>query len=520
MMPRPGIPKLSDAGLDRKVFSRNGTELSPYATVYYFDQLIDHDKPDLGTFKQRYWHTAEYYEEGGPIILSTPGEFAADGYGNYLTNRSLNGLIAQQENGSTVVLEHRFFGQSNPYPDLSVESFKVHTIQQAIDDFVYFAENVELPMPNGDQVDPSRAPWILMGGSYAGALTSWIKVDSGDTFWAGYASSAVVEAILDFWAYATPIQENMPRNCSADVQAVIAYVDEVFTGTNETEIQAVKDAFGLGSMSHLDDVAGARKNNLWDWQRLQVNGGWGKRDYLAPTELYLHLRLSAQFYDFCDALEVNEGGEVGPEEGFGLEHAFEAWSSYFKHAYYPILLADRCRRACLGTYDPTARNWTDTSIDYRSWHWIVCNEVGYFQDGPPEGQPAIVTRLVQPEYDMRQCQYMFPEAFPNPTAPDVDRTNAAYQGWGVRENRLFFANGVRDPWREATMSASGLDVASTTEQPIMISDGFHSSDLDTSAGVSDDSVNRVQQAALKSIASWLVKWSPPTERPKGSTPRA
>ena len=28
-----------------------------------------------------------------------------------------------------------------------------------------------------------------------------------------------------------------------------------------------------------------------------------------------------------------------------------------------------------------------------------------------------------------------------------------------------------DPWREATMSASGLNVVSTAEQPIMISDG-------------------------------------------------
>jgi hypothetical protein len=28
-----------------------------------FDQLIDHDHPEKGTFKQRYWWNAEYYEE-------------------------------------------------------------------------------------------------------------------------------------------------------------------------------------------------------------------------------------------------------------------------------------------------------------------------------------------------------------------------------------------------------------------------------------------------------------------------
>jgi hypothetical protein len=28
-----------------------------------FDQLIDHNQPDKGTFKQRYWWSAEFYEE-------------------------------------------------------------------------------------------------------------------------------------------------------------------------------------------------------------------------------------------------------------------------------------------------------------------------------------------------------------------------------------------------------------------------------------------------------------------------
>jgi hypothetical protein len=35
--------------------SSNGTAvvLPPYDTIYYFDQLIDHHNPALGTFQQR-----------------------------------------------------------------------------------------------------------------------------------------------------------------------------------------------------------------------------------------------------------------------------------------------------------------------------------------------------------------------------------------------------------------------------------------------------------------------------------
>ena len=46
------------------VFSRNGTHLPPYTTIYHFDQLVDHTNPSLGTFKQRFWHTYEFYEPG------------------------------------------------------------------------------------------------------------------------------------------------------------------------------------------------------------------------------------------------------------------------------------------------------------------------------------------------------------------------------------------------------------------------------------------------------------------------
>lgn len=97
------------------------------------------------------------------------------GYTGYLTNRSINGQIAQQQKGATIVLEHRYYGLSNPFSDLSVESLKYHTIQQGIDDLDYFAKNVKLPMPGGDNVSPDKAPWVLVGGSYAGALTAWTK---------------------------------------------------------------------------------------------------------------------------------------------------------------------------------------------------------------------------------------------------------------------------------------------------------------------------------------------------------
>ncbi|KAF9535134.1 serine carboxypeptidase S28-domain-containing protein [Crepidotus variabilis] len=496
MMHKAAMPKISAPDASIPVFSKSGAQLPPYETVYIFNQLIDHNNPKLGTFKQRFWHTYENYEQGGPVILTTPGETNADGYSGYLTNKTINGLLAAQQNGTTVVLEHRFYGESNPYNNLTSQSLRLHTIQQAIDDLEYFAKNVHLPMPNGDNLTPDRTPWVMIGGSYAGALTSWVMVDKPNLFAAGYGSSGVVEAIADFWRYFEPVREHMPKNCSTDVQKTIQYIDKVLTGKNQTAIKGIKNLFGLANLTHVDDVAGALRNNLWDWQSLSVTSG--------PN---------TTFYHFCDALET-KNGKVAGADGWGVDHALQAWGKFWTDGYLKNLCKDKVLEDCLGTYDNSFDSWKNVTIDnsYRSWFWIVCNEVGYLQEGAPEGHPSLVTRQISVPYDLRQCQLMFPDAFPKP--PNLDRgiqqTNSKYKGWNVNIKNIFFANGERDPWRDATVSAETLSRADVNipQTAIGLSDGFHCTDLSTKSGTASALVKAVQDKGLAQLGQWLKTWKP------------
>ncbi|PAV21369.1 peptidase S28 [Pyrrhoderma noxium] len=497
MAPVPIVPIIAHDS-SKSVTSSNGTELPPLNTTYYFEQLIDHNNPSLGTFKQRFWHTAQYYETGGPIVLLTPGEDNAELYTFFLTNETFNGQIAQQQNGATIVLEHRYYGLSNPFNNLSTASLEFHTIQQAIDDLAYFANNVKLPQPDGGDVTPDKAPWVLVGGSYSGALTGWTLANKPGVFAAGYASSAVSEAIINFWQYYDPIRQFMPQNCSADVQAVVAHIDKTFTSGTTDEINFIKDTFGLGNVTHLDDVAGALRNNLWDWQSLSPTSGPG-----------------SQFFDFCDALEVKNGVSAG-SDGWGLDHALSAWGAYWKSFYYVEICEDLDAETCLGTYDPTQAYWTDISIDnwVRSWSWSLCNELGFSLVGAPEGTPSITSRLIQPEYYERQCAYLFPEKFITAISPNANATNKEYGGWDIQADNLFFANGKRDPWRDATVSSDFHTRQSTDLQPIALSDGFHCSDLISASGV-DPTILAVQQEALSKIKEWLSAWTPPSASEEG-----
>ncbi|KAF9806909.1 hypothetical protein IEO21_08476 [Rhodonia placenta] len=438
----PVVPKRAFT-FDRPVVDRNGSEIPP-------------------TFSQRYWTTWEFYEPGGPIVLNTPGETDADGLEIFLTNQTIVGQIAQQQNGATVMLEHRFYGFSNPYQNLSVASLQVHTIPQAIDDLAYFANNVQLPMPGGDQLSPANAPWILVGGSYAGALTSYTL-------------------LKNFWQYFDIPRQYMPQNCSADVQAVIAYIDETFVNGTTEEIDAIETTFGM-NLTHLDDFSYALTNPLAAWQNLQPDGG---SDQL--------------FFQFCDALEVKDGVNASAE-GWGLDYALQAWGSWWQDVYIPGCTPTP---SCFDTYDPTNPVWTNITVNnsQRSWGWI---------GGAPEGDPTIVSRLVDPAYYERWCTYYFPEAFPTAAAPDVDAINKAYDGWFLSTERLFQATGKRDSWLDATVGAQGLNTTSTDLQPIAMSDGFHCSDMYAANAVVDSTVAAVQNQGLSSIATWLQDWQPST----------
>lgn len=139
---------------------------------------------------------------------------------------------------------------------------------------------------------------------------------------------------------------------------------------------------------------------------------------------------------------------------------------------------------------------------------MVCTQLGFFQESAPEGNPSLVSRLLQPAYMERQCQQMFPEAFSEPPTPNATTTNSIYHGWNVQVDRLFFATGQRDPWRDATVSAQNRTVDSTSTQPVAMGDGFHCSDLATASGAADPTILAVQQAGLSNMKTWLATWKP------------
>lgn len=179
-------------------------------------------------------------------------ESAAKGYANFFLKPNASFLmeLGQSIDAAVIVIEHRYWGDSSPYDVLTTENLQYLTLKQNIADLTYFAENVRPPFDTQGKSKASVAPWVLYGGSYSGAVTAWTASTAPGTFWAYFATSAVVQAISNFWQYFAPEQKFMPSNCTSDISLVIEHIDNVMGAGTTAEKNALKAMFGLEGVSH------------------------------------------------------------------------------------------------------------------------------------------------------------------------------------------------------------------------------------------------------------------------------
>ncbi|KAI1192412.1 serine carboxypeptidase S28-domain-containing protein [Nemania serpens] len=487
-------------------------ESAPTAGWGTFDQLLDHSKPSLGTFKQRYWYNTQYWKgPTSPIIFVNPGEQPADGFNNtYPTAARLPGKFAQELGGAVVIMEHRYWGKSSPFEVLTPDHLKYLTLENSIKDNTYFANNFKAPFDTTGKSTAKYAPWVFTGGSYPGALAGWIANKDPGTFWAYYGTSGVVQAVGDFWQYFVPVQEATPKNCSADVNTVIEYVDSVLLHGSSREKAQLKAKFKLGGLQDAD-FASAIENGPWTWQSGQF--------YSTTTLGY------TPFYRFCDYVEnvwPGSKNKVPSARGVGLSKALDGYAKWFTETYLPGYcegygyFEGELNIACfqgLNASNPIYKDLTPGNAGNRQWNWMLCNEAfEYWQDGAPKGQPTLVSRLVNKAYWRAQCPLWFPgHDFGIAKGKSAESVNKYTGGWfATNSTRLMMTNGEWDPWRDSTYSSKfrpGGPLKSTDKLPVRyLKHGTHCSDLyGDNWGVNADA-KAIADEQTEQISEWVSEF--------------
>ena len=94
-----------------------------------------------------------------------------------------------------MVLEHRYYGDSQPSSDeqggWSYDNLQWLNAPQALADIAHFIDST-----NEDLV--GHHDWVVIGGSYPGALSAWFKSQYPNHAAAAWSSSGVIHAIEDF----------------------------------------------------------------------------------------------------------------------------------------------------------------------------------------------------------------------------------------------------------------------------------------------------------------------------------
>lgn len=133
-----------------------------------------------------------YSQEGGPLFIFLGGEWSITGREFALADGPLS-RFAEEHKGALFAVEHRFYGESFPFDNTSVESFNYLSLDQVLADFANFIKFIKSSNPAF-----ANSKVIVVGGSYSAALASWMRLKYPHLVDGAWASSPANENVMNF----------------------------------------------------------------------------------------------------------------------------------------------------------------------------------------------------------------------------------------------------------------------------------------------------------------------------------
>jgi hypothetical protein len=464
---------------------------APNATANSKPSFIDNfQRTKFGTFQQRFWWDTSFcgdkcWDPATPVVCEVSGEWTVVS--------SASGAVAElaQKLGAVACnLEHRYYGSSTITPLSNLTALTTWLrVEQSIEDFANFVPYFEAFLANKGASLPALGPnttytpgykpsrkWTIAGGSYAGALVSWITVKHGDLLAATWASSGVVNAIYNYTAFDQTIATAVGPDCANALRAVTSAFEAAWAA-NQTQL------FALYNVS-----AGFFTQQDFAWMLADsaaMGPQYGYKDLLCS-----YLNSTAQATP-QSPVPANAGGFP---TGWAALQAFARWTAdhyganFGQSCYY----STPCLSAQAGTY---AANLSDST----TWVWQCCGQLAYWQIAPPQG--AIRSQLLTSSYYLDQCR----AAYGPSTFPDTVAFNAMYGGAAPKVNgsRVFATQGSDDPWQPA--GAGPAAVSATYKELTAVCDGCsHCRDLHASNATTDPAALTAQrEAVIAQITTWV-----------------
>ena len=405
------------ADLDLEFFGQEATGQDYYGhdlpniNVDHFEEktfvnLVDHwNAQDDRTYEQRWWVNDDYWTGDGPLFLYICGEYRC----SVPDTRLYPFMLGATYGARLLVLEHRFYGDSQPFDDWSLDSLRYLSSQQALADLAYFL----------GAINEKDNEVLVIGGSYPGAMSAWFRERYPHIAIGAWSSSGVVQPIVDFWHFDEQVFASTAKSgewCPRMIQESMKYVTE--QGRRRDSGQADNVITKTLAAGPTPDM------RTDDWMFFYADVFVEGVQYGGRTAL-------------CETLKGLEGSSN--DDIVEAMVAYGAAEGVSPPDYDSAVIADTT---------------VDVHSSARPWTYQYCTEYGWFQT-PSKAHPMRSEDLAL-DYWPAMCERGFEglKFGKESHRPRAWATTVDQGGVSIAEDAIFFANGGEDPWRWATQQES------------------------------------------------------------------
>ncbi|XP_029634017.1 putative serine protease K12H4.7 [Octopus sinensis] len=451
----------------------------PVTNELWFDQKLDHfDPSDTRTWKQRYFINKSYFKPGGPIFLMIGGEGTADpiwmSTGDWVEN-------AKKYNAFCIQVEHRFYGKSHPTEDMSTENLKYLSSMQALADLANFRQNIS------PQFGFTKNKWISFGGSYPGALSAWFRLKYPQLVDGAVASSAPVNAVLNFKDYLRVVTESLATFGGPECNTAISQATEAIEQLLKTPAgrNLLKTNFNLCQEIDISNTLDI--SNLFS----SFSGNFeGVVQYNRDNREFEHVKgTNITITTLCNIMtNKNYGPPID------------------RYARVNQLMLKTQEEECLDfSYKEMIKDLRETSWNSsaaeggRQWIYQTCTEFGYFQTSDFPKQPF--GHYYPLSISGQICMDLFGKKFNlNLTSAGIQWTNANYGALHLSGSRIILPNGSIDPWHAlGVLSDISKDV-----KAVYINGTAHCANMYPAAASDPLALVLARQEISEFVGKWLL----------------
>ncbi|KAJ2861770.1 hypothetical protein FB639_005465 [Coemansia asiatica] len=384
-----------------------------------------------------------------------------------------------------VAVEHRFYGQSNPMPDLSGASLAYLTIDNVLEDFASIIRALKTdPSSVFPVAVPKNSQVVFGGGSYAGNIAAWMRAKYPDLVEGAWASSAVVYGRLKNYQYDQSFGHHLNKlGCGKCFAQAVKDLDGILLSNDKQRIIDAQQKFGIPQLNTADSAA-----------LVAALVSSAANDPITLAGDPMNYAVCSYFADQTDS---------------HLSSCLDRYASATNAAIERMGLLPNM----LLIMGNSSLGLDYTALDQvsRTWYYQMCAWFGGWQVPPPKstGLTAYRSQLLNLDYWQQNCQKKFGTKIRIPV--DVDKYNNEWFDVLRGASNIYYTTGELEIWRDSTVATTtgNLLKSDRGSRIVVIRGANHGQDIQLESELDLDSVKDARRIGNRLVSRWLGSKSKP-----------